>query len=780
MEKFKEKYIQKQEKEVAMKMKISTIIAVVFSGACVISAMEGIGSDSLSDSGSVLELRKMVITATRTKKVINEAPAVVTVVDSKEIKGRGIKTVDEALKLVTGVYNQRSKGLMESMPGTVMRGFAGADKVLVLLDGQPMGDGYTGRTQFNNVAVDDIERIEVVKGAFSSLYGGNAVGGVINIITKTSIKQSLNAKASYGTNKSYTFSASYGNYLFDRLSVGVSISQKHSDGYVSDLVTKKAKAGTSTGTTVTGAEPTTNSTGTDYFVVGNKGINGAENTSFGLKLGLELNEKQHFTYSGNYTWYGYWRDGGTSILKDSLGHTISSGKVTVNYGDTTAKISIKDYNFIGGDSKRATNYHALGYSNELSDKVSLKLKGGLTHHYKNWYVSPKSSATKVGGAGELNFTPSLKGNFDATVELQEILPLNNIVVGLAVTGTQMNSYKMALTSWKDIESTTDTLHTAAGNSGGGAIFLQDEFMILKDKNFVKALSLYAGIRFDYWKVFTGRNKDHKFPDKVNNEYETRDKSAVSPKVSLLFSGTTENAKWAPVIRASIGKSFRPPTAYELYKTWVSAWGKMYESNPDLDPELSWSGEIGTVQNFLDNRISIGITGYKSWVTDMIYNMTDPNNSKMLRRINAGKAEMSGFETELVISPIENWSFFANYTKSNAKITESPTDTASIGKQLTKVPKHKVGFGTTAGYKDMTLFVGGQYASKRYGKSNNSDTVSNVYTARDAFVTVDSRISYDLNEHISFAVTVDNLFDYKYYDYYIAPGRSFAGEISVAF
>jgi iron complex outermembrane receptor protein len=71
-------------------------------------------------------------------------------------------------------------------------------KVLILLDGQPIQDAGSGQINWRTAFVEDIARIEVVPGAFSSLYGSNAIGGVINIISKQPDKRELTAKIKQG------------------------------------------------------------------------------------------------------------------------------------------------------------------------------------------------------------------------------------------------------------------------------------------------------------------------------------------------------------------------------------------------------------------------------------------------------------------------------------------------------------------------------------------------------------------------------------------------------
>ena len=80
---------------------------------------------------------------------------------------QNIKTIDEALNYLEGVYNKRSKGWMDSTQRVCIRGMPGSNRVLVLLDNQPLNTGYTGDVPWNLIPIDSVERIEVVRGPSS-------------------------------------------------------------------------------------------------------------------------------------------------------------------------------------------------------------------------------------------------------------------------------------------------------------------------------------------------------------------------------------------------------------------------------------------------------------------------------------------------------------------------------------------------------------------------------------------------------------------------------------
>lgn len=130
-------------------------------------------------------LPERVVTATRIPTLAEQIPAGVTVIDRQTIETRGYTTLADALEAVPGLHIVQSGG-----PGgnasVFIRG-TNSNDVLVLRDGVPVNDPSDPNGAFN-FGVDtlaDVERIEVVRGAMSSLWGSAAVGGVINLITRT-------------------------------------------------------------------------------------------------------------------------------------------------------------------------------------------------------------------------------------------------------------------------------------------------------------------------------------------------------------------------------------------------------------------------------------------------------------------------------------------------------------------------------------------------------------------------------------------------------------------
>jgi len=164
--------------------------------------------------------QSVTVTATRGHSLVTEVPASVNVVKLEEIESRNPQNLAEALQNVQGVYFKDYGGLGNTK--TISLRGSSAEQVLVMLDGQRLNNPQNGQVDFASLAVEGVERIEVVRGGSSALYGSDAVGGVINIITKSSHNKEAPNRLS-GSLK-YTLgsfnSASFENEMTFRMPVG--------------------------------------------------------------------------------------------------------------------------------------------------------------------------------------------------------------------------------------------------------------------------------------------------------------------------------------------------------------------------------------------------------------------------------------------------------------------------------------------------------------------------------------------------------------------------------
>jgi len=140
------------------------------------------------------------ITASRYEQKNDDIPSRTEVITNKDIETFSYTNTDELLLMLPGVQTDRDFGIFSRNAGVNMRGLNSTARVLILLDGVPINKADGGGINWNRINPEQIERIEVLKGPASAIYGGNAMGGIINIISKKpNEKLSGTIKAGIGT-----------------------------------------------------------------------------------------------------------------------------------------------------------------------------------------------------------------------------------------------------------------------------------------------------------------------------------------------------------------------------------------------------------------------------------------------------------------------------------------------------------------------------------------------------------------------------------------------------
>ncbi|MFH1897188.1 MAG: TonB-dependent receptor [Candidatus Desantisbacteria bacterium] len=734
----------------------------------VLSIVMGLAGTVFADTPTITVYgEEVVVTATRAEKRIGDVPVSVSVVTKDEMEQRSRVTfVDEALRYEVGACQKRTK-FGDTMSGATLRGFSGGQRTLVLLDGIPLNDACNGGTYLGDLPIGNVERIEVAKGPFSSLYGGEAMGGVINVITKTPEKEGIEFKSSASAYNTYQHILNYGNKM-GRFSFFINLEKKSSEGDRTDLVTKSVNSGTSA-TKVTGWEKTTDSEGSTVYLIGDKGKNYWDQNQYGCKLNYCLNPASNlsFSYKGNNREYGY-RDPQSNLINTATGIPVDSGKVELS-GEGTMTLSPKDFLSTWGESK--DNIYGLCYDTLLGE-IALKGRFNLIDS-DTFSVSPETGANYNGGSGKLSRTSPRDTLFG---EVQLDLPLmetNLITCGLTYRDDSAKAKDWKVSNWKDESSigTGNPTYEVGGKARTIAFYTQGEVQL------INALKLFLGVRYDTWKNYDASLIDGtKIDGTKSTIYEDKEKQAFFPKVGLLYKPEFEKGLYKlDGIRASWGKAFRPPTIYELYKTWKSSTGKTYVGNPELSCETTQSWEVGFDQHL--GRMVFSATYFQSKIDNLIYGKEVKGVTGTYSvKENAGRGQIAGFEMEGKMKLAAGLDAFANYTLQDTEITSNPADPKTVGKKFKHVPEKMYNLGLSFHRNAFDASCIYHFVDKPYATSDNIDVVTGVYGAYDTVETVDMKIGYALKENLRLSLAMDNLFDRKYYQYYKSPGRTVTFEV----
>lgn len=225
-----------------------------------------------------LNLNEVTVTATRTPKLLKDTPVITRVITTEDIKRINAVTVQDILQIeLPGLEFTRE---MDGQTSIHLQGMSGK-YILFLIDGERMAGETLNNIDYNRMNASEIERVEIVRGGSSVIYGSNAIGGVINIITKNPGKSfSANVYGNYGlwngkgknsedaTQHEQRYGGTVG-LMQDKVSSLTSFNYKQKDSYL--LVDKDGKS---------------------------QSVNGGDDYSISEKLSWKANEKLTFTGKG--------------------------------------------------------------------------------------------------------------------------------------------------------------------------------------------------------------------------------------------------------------------------------------------------------------------------------------------------------------------------------------------------------------------------------------------------------------------------------------------------
>ncbi len=209
-------------------------------------AVETLGVSSVDELFAMI-MNKNVSSASKSEESTFTSPLSSSVVTHDELRTWGVTTIEEALRLIpgmivtektNGVYDVQLRGL-NNIPDNNMLLYTENSNTLVMIDGRPVHNYAMGAITFEMlpIDIDDIERIEVVRGASGALYGANAVTGVINIITIKPDQSDMivSGSAQMGNNNSYLGSLALRKSVGDKFAFGITANFQRRNRPTSDL-----------------------------------------------------------------------------------------------------------------------------------------------------------------------------------------------------------------------------------------------------------------------------------------------------------------------------------------------------------------------------------------------------------------------------------------------------------------------------------------------------------------------------------------------------------------
>ena len=769
---------------------LCTIVAAMVLALCAPSwAAESTAAESTpqdtdqvsTESESSSELDTITVIATKTPKAPLDSPASVSVISEKEISAFSSEHPLKPLFRTEGIYPRQYRGLADYWSRPMIRG----SKALVLVDGLNWYDfGHYYHT--GAIPMTDVERIEVVRGPFSALYGTLAQTGVVNYITKIPYDAEANVSVSYGSDNTQYYKARIADRPFttaddaknpnwaqrtlgDKFFYSMSFKYRTTDGYETNSYYKELSSPV-TGTldssipvAVNVAKDINPKSGATRYILGTNGENWYEDYGAFLKTGLEFSEHSKLWYSFNVSQFEYGWDDGKSYLVDADGNAITSGSVYIQDGSDYYLTSLSDTTFSVSDYQKESYVHTLHYDYSVPDTMDINALLGF--YDKETQIHSVSSATTQVQDNDL-----LQADLSATFHIID----NRFLLTLGTQGVKETADDITynLSSSSDSDSWTSVKTRGAGESLTWGTFIQGEYTP------IESTTLYLGGRYDHWWATDTEYSDINGNTSVN---EDADDGHFSPKASVVYRLTEDG-----ILRASYGQSFTAPClAYRIspYSYTMGGETTYGTGNPDLKPFTNTSWEVGTEWEFLNKHLRVKATYFQNDYDDIIariYKSVVINGTTQTVRkyYNVGSAEVNGIETAVeAILPYNlkggihythNWSEYygtdAAYGREGWEVEEVPSDIFNIW----------LGYFSELWDASVNL----RYSDSVYDDRRDpySSDVFNDYT--DSLV-LDAQVTVRPVKKVSLILSVDNLLDKDYYEYYKMPGRTIMATVSIA-
>jgi iron complex outermembrane receptor protein len=704
----------------------------------------------------------VIVTATRGPGERQTSPASAAVVTREQIEQRAITAVDQALAPVEGVSAYRVRGLADNEAGVGMRGFSGRgggqSRVLVLLDGQPLNNGYSGAVNWTALALGEIDRIEVVRGPYSSLYGGNAMGGVVNVLTRPIDRRSAELYTQYGGNQTVTASGRGSARLWSRLGLGVAYEAQRTDGYQNQEVLRTATDSTAAGgVAVTGITRFLTRTGGVNYAVGLRGDNGFARAGLRARGEYTFDPQSHasFQYVRQRTRYDY--DAYTSSVRTSGGEQLDSGSVVFEEGGRWRRIALAPSAYLGPEGGSLSSLYQ-GQWLHSAASGQWRVQAGMLDVPGDHVGQPGVTATLDGGPGTLTVQGS-RNVFGATQWSRGLGDRHTVTLGVDLRREQAAIDVFATDDYRADRSPRPSETFSAGKAVTTAAFAQHQ-LALSARG-----TLTLGGRYDYWRTYDAASQAA--AGLTPTAFVDRGAGALTGKAAFVYAMTADT-----VLRSSVGTSFRSPTVFDLYRDLRLSSGQLLLGNPALEPERLTSWEVG-VRQMVGGAWSFDAAYYENHISDLVQRAVDLAGDPTgftSRHFNAGRARTRGAELAVTWRPARWLTARPTYTFTNARIVENAAAPATVGRQVTFVPRHMAAGTVTALVRRLAVTLTGRYQSAVFATDTNTDVVRNVPGAYDLFAELDAAATWTLRPGVSVNASIENLLNRHYYLFYRNPGR----------
>lgn len=654
----------------------------------------------------VYSFDEVVVTATRTENDVKKVPASTQVITQEDIKRGGATSVRNALSMYANIF-QKSK-VRGGGHDIIIRGME-TKHSLVMVNGRRISNeadanGLGNAMSLDRININDVEKIEIVRGPSSALYGSEAMGGVLNIITKPSKEQTLLTGLEHTSeDTSHWWHADTGR--IGNFSMTLDARFNKINRSMLDTATESDPYGTA--------------------------------QTYNASLNYYVNDHSYVNAYMDYYSQHLKTDMGTPAMKP-ITLTTSSGKM-----------SLSGQAMLEGTGSKAFKQKNYGISwNGKTDKNDWQIQAYMSKF--NWSTT---SSTKVLGS----IPPAgMEGMFNYLLQKKNTYDFNHDEHNMwAIEGRdslRVNDHHRVTFGAEYVKE--KVAGTGLGSNGDGVHSITENGKTKSSSE--KTLSSYAAylqdeIEYGKWFIVPAIRYDH------HSAYG----SHTSPKIGVTYNATDHFR-----IKANYGDGFKAPSVSQLYYdldmemgrgNWVHLTG-----NPNLKPEKSKSWDLGVEVEFGKGYGSL--TYFDNDVDNLIASIPkgkDSNGHKLHRYENVNKARIKGLENTLGYRFNDTLEFKVTSTLLDAKDTSAGKDLTQRARlsqiyQLIYDDHKDTGWSAVLwnqlDYKFVTgkAWEGGESVKKSYSLTNfsltrkvNKDTrvygsVQNIFDKKDEDCDLDGR------------------------------------------
>jgi outer membrane receptor protein involved in Fe transport len=665
-------------------------------------------------SGSTGDLEIVLVPASLTETVmvtplrgigeVANIPASMNVLDNEEIRQSPAIVADDVLRRLPAFSLFRRTSSLSSHPtaqGVSLRGIgpSGVSRTLVMVDNVPFNDPFGGWVYWTRVPMESVDRIEVVDGSNSSLYGNYAMGGVINIVSNRPAPRTFELRTQYGNLNSPKLDF-FGSDVYGKVGFAV-------DGSFFD---------------------------TEGFPIVIENERGAVDTKAAVTF-RNFSAKADYSPTANTSVFvrgGYFREERDNAKVSTIDGTPEANDTTWKYISGGTELLLPD-----------------------SSAVQARLFADFETFDSNFLAVPAATPPRSIGRMTLNqHVPTT--NFGGMVQWARAFGLRHYVsAGTDFRRVDGDSEEDAL---DPIRGQTVTLHRVSGGTQRSiGAYVQDVFTP------VEKLVLTLSVRVDNWRNYDAHNFETLQPSGVpgpGNKPTLPDKENTvgSPRVAALYHVNDQVSVWG-----DYSQGFRAPTLNELYRQFrVGTVLTLANENlgperlqgGEIGVRLQPIDRMSIRSTYYDNRVKDPVSNVTQTVV---------GTAVTQQRQNLGRTRIRGWQTDAEYRVGTEWRVSGGYLFNDATIREYAANPALVGNYLPQVPRHRGSFHVAyTNPRYLNVAVGTQFFGRQYDDDANVRTVpGESEPGLPAYGILDFTASRSITRNFEAFFGVQNLLDKEY-------------------